>query len=178
MIMNEQLIEKHIFESKHVDITKSTKTSNLFLSVLLILAGIVSFFLYGQLEKVSAKITLTLLVLAICLLILGIYILIWKSKTLVYQPTGSKILKNSTFFNINEQNKLVKMIKSGDFSSGAILSDEKGSIRLDYLISEDGQFAAVQLFQFSTYKFIAETPITYFQGEKAGEVSAFLKQFN
>ncbi len=178
MIMNEQLKEKHLFESKHSDIAKSTDTSSMFLSIILILAGIVSFIIYSQLEGVSAKITLTLLVLAMCLLLLGIYVLAWKSKILVYQPTGSKVLKKSVYFNLNEHNKLIKIIKSGEFSLGAIQTDEKGSIRLDYLISEDGQFVAIQLFQFSTYKFVTDTPITYFRGEKATEVSAFLKQFN
>ncbi len=178
VIMNAQLTEKHLFESKHQDIAKCTNTSSMFLAILLILLGIVSFIFYGQLGRVAAELSLTLLLFASCLLLWGIYILVWKSKVLVYEPTGSKVLKNSAFFDISEQNKLEKMIKSGVFPSDPVPTKEKGCFRLDFLISEDGQFVAVQLFRFSSYKFIAETPITYFKGEQAAGASAFLRQFN
>jgi hypothetical protein len=176
--MNEQLIEKHLFESKHQDVAKRAKTTSVFLSFLLILLGIVSLLVSSRFEKVAAEITLTLMLLGSCFLLLGIYLLIWKSKTLVYEPTGSKVLRNSAFFDISEQNKLEKMIKSGVFSSEVIKTNEKGCVRLDFLISEDSQFVAVQLFQFSSFKFTADTPITYFRGEQAVGASAFLKQFN
>ncbi|WP_321519337.1 hypothetical protein [uncultured Bacteroides sp.] len=176
--MNDKLVEKHIFESTHQDVVKRTDSKSLFLSILLLLAGVVLFIVYGQLGNISSEIPLTLMVLAMGLLLLGLYVMIWKSKSLVFEPTGSKVLMNSLSFDIKELVKLERMIKSGSFSSENIVINEKGSVRLDYLISEDSQFVAVQLFQFSSFKFTADTPITYFRGEQAVEVSAFLKQFN
>jgi len=176
--MNDKLVEKHIFESTHQDVAKRTDSKSLFLSILLLLAGVVLFIVYSQLGNVSSEIPLTLMVLAIGLLLLGLYVMIWKSKSLIFEPTGSKVLMNSLSFDIKELVKLERMIKSGSFSSENISTNEKGSVRLDYLISEDGQFVAVQLFQFSSFKFTADTPITYFRGEQAVGASAFLKQFN
>lgn len=176
--MNEKLIEKHLFESTHQDVIKRINTSGMFLSILLILTGIVILVSSSQIGRVSAAITLTLMILGCGLLLLGIYWIVFKSKTLVFGPTGSKILKNSASFDIHELIKLERIIKSGSFSAELIPTSEKGSVRLDYMMSEDGQFVAVQLFQFSTYKYTADIPITYFRGDKAEEAFAFLKQFN
>ena len=178
MIMNEKLIEKHLFESTHQDVIKRINTSSMFLAIFLILAGIALLLGESQLERVSAAITLTLMILGCGLLLLGIYWMVFKSKTLVFGATGSKILKNSVSFDIHELIKLERILKSGSFSPELIPTSEKGSVRLDYLMSEDGQFVAVQLFQFSTYKYTANIPITYFKGDKAEEAFAFLKQFN
>lgn len=173
--MEKKLIEKHLFESSHQDVEQRTNISSAFLAVLLILLSAVSLIVYSQLDRVAAAITLTLLFLAGCFLLIGIYILFWKSKILVYGPTGSKVMKESLFFEIGELNKLEKMIKSGVFTR-TVQSNEKGSVRLDILKSEDGKFVALQLFQFSLYKFTVNTPITYFHGEQAEEVSAFLRK--
>jgi hypothetical protein len=178
MIMNEKLIEKHLFESTHQDVIKRINTPGMILSILLILAGIVILISSSQIGRVSAAITLTLMILGCGLLLFGIYWIIFKSKTLVFGPTGSKVIKNSVSFDIHELIKLERIIKSGSFSLELIPTNEKGSVRLDYMISEDGQFVAVQLFQFSTYKYTADIPITYFRGDKAEEAFAFLKQFN
>lgn len=176
--MNKTSAEKHLFESRHQDIVKRTNAASMMLSVLFMLAGIVAFIFSGQFERVSAAVTLLSMVLAVCLLLVGIYLLVWKSKTLIYEPTGSKILKRSLFFDIHAKNKLEKMIKSGSFSEKVSTVGEKGCVRLDFLVSEDGQFIALQLFQFSTYKFVSDIPIAYFRGEKAVEVSDYLKRFD
>jgi len=97
---------------------------------------------------------------------------------LVFEPTGSKILKKSVSFHINQLVKLEKMIKSGIFVPENISADEKGSVRIDYLISEDNQFVAMQVFQFSNYKYIADTPIFYFRDDHARQAAAFLNQYN
>ncbi|BEG99725.1 hypothetical protein [Bacteroides sedimenti] len=176
--MNKTSAEKHLFESNHQDVVKRTNIGSLLLSFLFIVAGIVTFVFSNQLEKLSGAVTLTAMVLAAFLFLLGIYWLAWKSKTLVYEPTGSKILKRSLFFDIHAKYKLEKMMKSGTFSEDIVAAGEKGSVRLDYLVSEDNQFIAMQLFQFSTYKFTSDIPVAYFRGDKAVEVAAYFNKYN
>ena len=47
---------------------------------------------------------------------------------------------------------------------------------MDILISQDNQFAALQLFQFVPYTYTPVTPVHYFTGSQAAAVSAFLSK--
>ena len=100
--MEKKLIEKHLFESSHQDVERRTNITSTLLAVLLILLSAVFLIVYNQLDRVAAAITLTLLFLAGCFLLVGIYLLVWKSKAMVYGPTGSKVIKESLIFEIDE----------------------------------------------------------------------------
>lgn len=176
--MSEKVIEKHLFESVHQDVVKRTNIKSTFLFVLILIAGVFLFILDTQIGRVSSEIKLTLMLLSVALIILGLYLLVSKSSLMVFEPTGSKVLKKSVSFHINQLVKLEKMMKSGTFIAENIPTDDKGSVRLDYLISEDNKFVAMQVFQFSNYKYIADTPIFYFREDQAMQAAAFLNQYN
>lgn len=176
--MNGKVIEQHLFESSHQDVIKRIDSKSMFLFVLILLVGVFLLILDSQIGKVSSEIKLTLMLLSVGLIILGIYLIVSKSTLMVFEPTGSKILKKSVSFHINQLVKLEKMIKNGTFVPENIPADEKGSVRIDYLISEDSQFVAMQVFQFSNYKYIADTPVFYFREDQAKQAAAFLNQYN
>ncbi len=159
----------------HPDIAKRTNFAGLLISSVMILAGIFGFLATFQLEDKSSTLGMGLLVLGSALFLGGIFRLFWKSKQLIYKPTGSVTKAESYFFDLKNMDKLKGMVNSGTFSSDTNLKCEaSGNLRLDVMISEDKQFAAVQLFQFVPYVYNTITPVQYFTNGEASAVAAFL----
>ena len=107
-----------------------------------------------------------LMVLGTAFFLLGIFRLFWKSKEVVYIPTGSITKERSVFFDLKHMGKLKEMIEKGQLSiEEGVKSEGSGNVRLDVILSQDNKFAAVQLFQFVPY---------YYTGNDAATISAFL----
>ena len=149
--MATQAIDATIFASTHPDIAKRTSVSGLIFSVAMLLLGILIFFL------------------------LGIFRLFWKSKEVVYIPTGSITKERSVFFDLKHMGKLKEMIEKGQLSiEEGVKSEGSGNVRLDVILSQDNKFAAVQLFQFVPYTYTPVTSVHYYTGNDAATISAFL----
>ena len=101
----------------------------------------------------------------------------WKSKEMVYLPTGSVTKERSMFFDLKHIGELTEMIERGnpDCEAG-IKSESSGNVRMDIMISQDNKFAALQLFQFVPYTYTPVTSVRYFTGSEAAAVSAFLSK--
>ncbi len=159
----------------HPDIVKRTSLSGLIISGVMILAGILVFFATFHLEDKGSALGMGLMVLGSGLFLGGVFRLFWKSKQLVYLPTGSVTKAESYFFDLKNMDKLKGMVNSGTFTGDTNLKCEaSGNLRLDVMISEDKQFAAVQLFQFVPYVYNTVTPVQYFTNGEASDVAAFL----
>ena len=110
-------------------------------------------------------------------ILLGVFRLFWKSKEMVYLPTGSVTKERSMFFDLKHIGELTEMIERGnpDCEAG-IKSESSGNVRMDIMISQDNKFAALQLFQFVPYTYTPVTSVRYFTGSEAAAVSAFLSK--
>ena len=98
------------------------------------------------------------MVLGTACFLLGIFRLFWKSKEVVYIPTGRITKERSVFFDLKHMGKLKEMIEKGQLSiEEGVKSEGSGNVRLDVILSQDNKFAAVQLFQFVPYTY---TPVT------------------
>lgn len=175
--MATQLIDATIVASSHPDITKRTSVSGLIVSCLMLLIGVLAFAFTFELEDRTSTLSMGLMVLGTALFLVGVFRLFWKTKEVVYLPTGSIAHEQTLFFDLKHLAKLSAMINNGSFATDVVLkSESSGNIRLDVMISEDTKFAAVQLFQFVPYTYDPVTPVHYFTNGEATALAAYLKK--
>lgn len=172
--MSTQTIDATVFASSHPDIAKRTSISGLLFSCTLLLVGVLAFVSTFELEDKSSTVSMALMVLGTGLFLVGIFRMFWKSKEVVYLPTGSKAKERSMFFDLKYLDKLTDQVNSGAFSSKEIKSETSGNIRMDVILSDDNKFAAVQLFQFIPYTYQPVTSVRYFTNDGASAVANFL----
>ena len=173
--MATQTIDATLFASSHPDIAKRTSVSGLIFSVIMLLVGVLVFASIFEMNDKSSTISMTLMVAGTALVLFGIFRLFWRSKEIVYLPTGSVTKERSIFFDLKYLNKLTDMLEHKHLTGESeIKSDASGNVRMDVMISQDNKFAAVQLFQFIPYTYSPVTSVCYFTGSDAAAISAFL----
>ncbi|RGN46699.1 MULTISPECIES: hypothetical protein [unclassified Bacteroides] len=174
---NSQAIEATLFVSPHPDVVKRASVPSLILSSALIVAGLGVFISAFQLNDKASSIGMLLLVVGTAALLMGVFRLFWKSKHLVYAPTGSVTKESSLFFDPKYMDKLISLLEEGTFPlESCIKTVGNGNLRLDILRSQDSKFAAVQLFQFVPYTYNPVTKVFYFTGDKALALNTYLQQ--
>lgn len=175
--MATQAIDATIFASTHPDIVKRTSISGLIFSAVMLLLGILVFVSTFEVTDRSSTLSMLLMVLGTAFFLLGIFRLFWKSKEVVYLPTGSVTKERSIFFDLKHMGKLKEMIEKGHLAlEDGIKSEGSGNVRMDVILSQDNKFAAVQLFQFVPYTYTPVTSVHYYTGNDAATVSAFLSK--
>lgn len=173
--MATQTIDATIFASSHPDITKRTSVSGIVFSCIMLLVGILSFVSTFELEDKSSTISMALMVFGTGLFLIGVFRIFWKSKEVVYVPTGSIAKEWSVFFDLKYMDELKELVNSGKLSvDSKIKSETSGNLRMDIILSEDNKFAAVQLFQFVPYTYQPITTVHYFTNGEATTIAAFL----
>ena len=146
--MTTPAIDATIFASSHPDIAKRTSVSGLIFSGIMLLIGVLAFISTFEMEDRSSTLSMGLMVLGTGLFLIGIFRLFWKSKEVVYLPTGSIAKEQSVFFDLKYMDQLKEIVKLGTFSADTNLKGgTSGNLRMDIILSEDKKFAAVQLFQ-------------------------------
>ncbi|MEG2574160.1 MAG: hypothetical protein RSA44_05810, partial [Bacteroides sp.] len=78
-----------IFTTVHPDIVKRTSVSSLIYSATMIVVGFGVFLSAFELQDPSSTLSMTLMVIGTIFMLFGIFRLFWKSKEMVYLPTGS-----------------------------------------------------------------------------------------
>ncbi len=173
--MATQTIDATLFASTHPDIAKRTSVSGLIFSVAMLVVGILLFVSLFEMNDKSSTISMTLMVVGTALILFGVFRLFWKSKEIVYLPTGSVAKERSIYFDLKHLGKLTEMIEHKLLNGESeIKSDASGNVRMDIMLSQDNKFAALQLFQFVPYAYTPVTPVCYFTGGEAAAVAAFL----
>lgn len=171
-----QAISATIFATTHPDIAKRTSVSGVLISSLMLLLGILAFASTFGLEDKSSTISMALMVLGTGLFLMGIFRFFWKSKEVVYLPTGSVAKERTLFFDLKYVDALTNMVNS-DFSQCVdVKSEPSGNLRMDVILSEDKKFAAVQLFQFVPYQYQPITSVHYLTNGSASAFAAFVEK--
>ena len=143
--MATQAIDATIFASTHPDIVKRTSISGLIFSAVMLLLGILVFVSTFEVTDRSSTLSMLLMVLGTAFFLLGIFRLFWKSKEVVYLPTGSVTKERSIFFDLKHMGKLKEMIEKGHLTlEDGVKSEGSGNVRMDVILSQDNKFAAVQ----------------------------------
>ena len=173
--MTTPAIDATIFASSHPDIAKRTSVSGLIFSGIMLLIGVLAFISTFEMEDRSSTLSMGLMVLGTGLFLIGIFRLFWKSKEVVYLPTGSIAKEQSVFFDLKYMDQLKEIVKLGTFSADTNLKGgTSGNLRMDIILSEDKKFAAVQLFQFVPYTYNPITSVQYFTNGEASAGADFL----
>lgn len=159
--------------SSNVKQVLNTKSVSLSIVVCLVGSGII--FLSSWMEDKSSSSYMAGNTLAVILLILGFYRLLRKRYQLIYVPTESVMLSGS-FYLETQQFERFKAALTGepttDFSQFNLT--RSGNIRLDYVVSRDGQFVASQVFQYIPYNFEPATDIVCYEEKNAHNLAMFL----
>ena len=98
--MATQTIDATLFASSHPDIVKRTSVSGLIFSVAMLLVGVFIFASIFEMSDKSSTLSMALMVLGTAFVLLGVFRLFWKSKEVVYLPTGSVTKERSVFFDL------------------------------------------------------------------------------
>ena len=172
-------IHSIVFSSSCPDIVKRTSISSVFTSLGMLFTGVLAIAATFSFEDKSSTTSMALMVLGTALLLVSIFRLFWKSKQVVYLPTGSSTREFSAYFDLTYLNSLQELLTSGSVpSSSHFQMVESGNIRMDVLYSSDEKFAAVQLFQFIPYKYEPVTMVNYFKNADAQAFISFIKSKN
>lgn len=175
--MATQAISASIFATSHPDIVKRTSISGILFSSVMLLVGILSFVSTFELNDRSSTVSMALMVLGTGLILFSIFRFFWKSKEVVYVPTGSVAKERSVFFDLKHLDQLTDIVNGGRFAADTnVKSATSGNIRMDVILSADHKFAAVQLFQFVPYTYQPVTTVQYFTNERAEAVASFLSK--
>lgn len=170
-----QAIDAMIFASTHPDIVKRTSISGLIFSTAMLLLGVLVFASTFEITDRTSALSMLLMVLGTGFFLLGIFCLLWRSKEVVYVPTGSITKEHTFFFDLKYMEMLKEMIETGRLATEeGIKCEGSGNIRMDVLLSQDNKFVAIQLFQFVPYAYTPMTSVYYYTGKDAAKISAFL----
>lgn len=172
--MATQTIDATIFASTHPDIAKRFSVSGLIFSSIMLLAGVLAFVFTLGLDDRSSTMGMSLMVLGTGLILVGIFRMFWKSKEVVYVPTGSIAKERTVFFDLKNLDKLTALVNSGSFAEKELKSEASGNLRMDVILSADNKFAAIQLFQFVPYTYQPVTDVRYFTNEDATAFATFM----
>ena len=160
--------EATLLSAVHPHLSKHTNVFSILISVLVALAGIAAIVWALDLDKSSSTLSMTLLTLGTILLLVALYRMFWRSRETVYLPTGSCITEGSYYLDTCDLNGLSSMLEQGDFNaSKGIAFKVSGNARMDYMLSKDHQFVAVQLFRFVPYTYEPASQVYYYTGNEA-----------
>ena len=132
-----------LFSRVHPDIVKRISVSSVIVSALLAIGGIGAFVTSLRMGDATSTMSMVFMTVGTILILTALFRLFWRSKEWVYTPTGS-------------------VTKEGD-----VQVKSNGNVRMDYLISHDKRFAAVQLFRFIPYTYEAASSVYYLTGQDA-----------
>ena len=165
-------VEDTIFSASHPHLYKKISSRQVFLALIVALCGFVmiSFsYLLGESNDTLSMVSLTV---GIIMALFAIYHFFTKRHETVYGPTGSVVRSGSLYMDSAELQHLQQMIKKNDFtSSSRLVFKEGGNGRLDYLVSKDGKFVAMQLFQFVPYTYEAVSERCYYSDDAAATIA-------
>jgi hypothetical protein len=119
-------------------------------------------------DKSESTLCMAFLTIGILLMLFALYRFFTKSKEMIYKPTGSEVRSDSFYMDSVELQSLKQMMVKNEFStSSRLVFKEGGNGRLDYMVSKDGRFMAIQLLQFVPYTYEAVTGVYYYTDNDA-----------
>lgn len=164
-------VEDNLFSAPHPHLYKRTSVRSVWQSSFIALGGVLFFTLSSVMDKNDTTLNMVFLILGIALLIFAIYRFFCKSSETVYRPTESVVRLGTLFVDSTELQRINQMVKKGDFTKlSSISCKDGGNGRIDYLMSKDGRFVAIQLFQFVPYTFEPISEKSYYTDDVASAI--------
>ena len=162
-----QVVET-LFSTTHPQLDKHISVKQILVSSLIALVGVVGIVLSCVVDESDSTLCMALLTVGILLMLFALYRFFTKRSETVYKATGSEVRSGTLYMDAVELQNLQRMMEKNDFSASSRLAfKEGGNGRLDYMISKDGRFVAVQLLQFVPYTYEAVTGLFYYTDDDA-----------
>ncbi|MEG1580208.1 MAG: hypothetical protein RR386_02980 [Bacteroidaceae bacterium] len=109
------------------------------------------------------------------IIIAGYYVM--NSRIKVLASTGSHLIERAVFFELNDAERMKKVLDEGGTLGDLNLSlQSNGKFRLDYLCSEDGQLCAVQIMEFVPYYYQPFTAVYHLREDQKKRIEELLKK--
>ena len=144
-----------LLSASHPHITKHTSIFSLVVSSFIALAGVAVILIALDLDQSASTLCMSLLTIGTILFLIALYRFFWKSKEMVYLPTGSSVK--------GHLQQMQELLERGEFESlKNIPIKMSGNARLDYMVSKDGKFAAAQLYRFIPYTYEPFSCVYYY----------------
>lgn len=161
------------------NISQQTDVSNLIVSLSVITLGIILAMFSFTLKDRHMTACLMIMTFGFGLAIYGLFHCLTGSVQAVYEPTGSVIKEHHLYFNRNQKETLRSIINvDGIPDCIKPSSGSDGIIRLDIVISDDNNFAGLQLMEYEAYTFQPVTDMHYYAGDEAGRVNELVATYN
>lgn len=177
---NTVLADATLFTTAHPDIVKRTSLSSVIISAILCIVGVGAFVTSLRMGDASSTMSMLFMAGGTILFLLAMFRLFWKSKEWVYIPTGSVAKEGSCFFDVCDLQALTDVLDKRAFDAkNDIKVKTNGNVRMDYMLSQDKKFVAIQLFRFIPYTYEPASSVIYYTGNNASafvhclETSAF-----
>ena len=168
-------VEETLFSAAHPQLEKQISVKQILLSSCIALFGVMGIVLSLVMDKSESTLFMTFLTIGILLMLFALYRFFTKSKEMIYKPTGSEVRSDSLYMDSVELQSLKQMMVKNEFStSSRLVFKEGGNGRLDYMVSKDGRFLAMQLFQFVPYTYEPVTGIYYYADDEAVAVARYI----
>lgn len=164
--------EETLFSAVYPHLYKHVSVTQILVSSLIALAGIISIVFSVVLDESYSTLCMALLTIGVLLLLLAVYRFCWKSYETIYKLTGSPVRKGSLYMDTVELQRIQQMVEKKNFSDSLRSSFRgSGNGRLDYMISKDGRFVAIQLLHFVPYTYEPVTERCYYTDDDAVAVA-------
>lgn len=155
-----------LYTSSSENLKKCVNVRNVVLSVIaLLVGGALAYY-----STVVADSTISSLVLCVgsIIIICALYCVFFRAMHWVYAPTHSAMKADSVSYEAKRFEALWNSL-SDEFGFSRLRSTaEQSAIRMDYIYSVDGKFAALQLFQYSSLLYSPITEVYILKGDDAG----------
>ncbi len=111
------------------------------------------------------------------LISLGLVILAVKYKRTIYEKTGSPVKFSSNFFEKASMVKFDKILSEESFKDAEPTKfDSEGNAKIEYISSEDNQFAAIQILEYVPFTYEPYSAVYFYSGDKAAELVGYLER--
>ena len=160
-----------LFSSKHIHLDKRVSVKQILISSILVLSGGGCILFSLNFGNSDSNLSMALLSVGVILVIVAMYRFLTKNHEVVYKPTGSEVRSGAVYMDTVELQTLQQMMKKNDFTTSSKLAfKEGGNGRLDYLVSKDKKFVAVQLLQFVPYTNEVISDVYYYTDDDAAAI--------
>ncbi len=175
--MESQNIQKDIHTATQGSIVKKNNGMMMIISSFILCAGVASIYACYQQPDTKSSLSMFLLMVGILLTIAGISLFFMKYRQWVYVSTGSRVKVDHRLFDKSQSERLKTLLSKGEFAGGQPVSFVNNSTaRLDFVMSEDNQYAAVQLFDFVAFVYEPITPVYSYTGQQASGIIEYIQR--
>ena len=157
------IAEATLYSASYPHLSRHTSVFSIVISAFIALVGVGVILIALGLNSSASTLCMSLLTIGTILLLIAVYRFFWKSKEMIYLPSGSVVRKGVCYLDIADLQTMKEVLDQGGFESVKNVHIKmSGNARMDYMVSKDGKFAAAQLYRFVPYNYEPFSCVYYY----------------